>query len=308
MKDLKVVFMGTPLFSVPILEKLIINTNVVGVVTSPDAYVGRKKILTPCPVKKCAMSHNIKVYSPVKIKDDYEFLMELDPDIIITCAYGQIVPKGVLDIPRLGCVNIHASLLPKYRGGAPIHYAIMNGDKYSGITLMYMDVGMDSGDIIVSKKVLIEDNDNLESLSNKLSLLGSEMIIEYLPSIINGTNERIKQNEDEVTFSPIIKREDEHLDFNQEAKNIYNKVRALSPAPLANFILDDLEYKIAECHIGDAFGDVSTIVAEDKKSFTIMAKDKGIVVTKIKPMGKNIMSVADFKNGYHDVLVGKVIK
>ena len=144
MKDLKVIFMGTPLFSVPILEKLIINTNVVGVVTSPDAYVGRKKILTPCPVKKCALEHGIKVYSPIKIRDDYEFLKELNPDIIITCAYGQIVPKGVLDIPRLGCVNIHASLLPKYRGGAPIHYAIMNGDEYTGITLMYMDVGMDS--------------------------------------------------------------------------------------------------------------------------------------------------------------------
>ena len=308
MKDLKVVFMGTPIFSVPILKNLIMNTNVIGVVTSPDAYVGRKKILTPCPVKKCALGHGIKVYSPIKIRDDYEFLKKLNPDIIITCAYGQIVPKGVLDIPKLGCVNIHASLLPKYRGGAPIHYAIMNGDEYTGITLMYMDVGMDSGDMIASSKIKIEDNDNLESLSNKLSELGASMIIEHLPSIINGTNERIKQNEDEVTFCPIIKREDEHLDFSDKAIKIYNKVRALSPSPLANFILDDLEYKIAECMVVDANGEAGKIVSEDKKSFTIMAQDKGIKVTKIKPMGKNIMNVSDFKNGYHDVLVGKVIR
>lgn len=308
MKDLKVVFMGTPLFSVPILEKLILNTNVIGVVTSPDAYVGRKKVLTPCPVKECALKNNINVYSPLKIRDDYDFLKELNPDIIITCAYGQIVPKGVLDIPRLGCVNIHASLLPKYRGGAPIHYAIMNGDEYTGITLMYMDVGMDSGDIITSSRVKIEDGDDLESLSNKLSLLGAEMIIDNLPSIIDGTNSRIKQNEEEVTFCPIIKREDEHLNFNDSAVNIYNKVRALHPYPLANFILDDLEIKIDECQIVDGVGIPGTIISEDKRSFTIMAKDKAIMVTRIKPMGKNIMNVSDFKNGYHDVLVGKVVK
>ncbi len=305
MKELKVVFMGTPIFSVPILKKLIENTNVIGVVTSPDAFVGRKKVLTPCPVKELALKNNIKVYSPSKIREDYEFLKEINPDIIITCAYGQIVPQEVLDIPRLGCINIHASLLPKYRGGAPIHHAIMNNEKYTGITLMYMDKGMDSGDIIVQEKVEITIDDNLETLSNKLSILGANMIIENLPSIINGTNNREKQNEEEVTFAKIIKREDEHLDFNDLAINVYNKIRALSPLPLAYFILDDTEIKIAKCEIVPAVGQCSTIVKDEKDYLVIMTQDEGIKITMIKPKGKNIMSVKDFKNGYKNSLLGK---
>lgn len=307
MKKTKVVFMGTPSFSVPILQVLIENTNVIGVVTSPDAFVGRKKILTPCPVKVLALENNIKVYSPIKIREDYDFLKALNPDIIITCAYGQIVPEEVLNIPRLGCVNIHASLLPKYRGGAPIHHAIMNNEKYTGITLMYMDKGMDSGDIITSEKVEITNDDNLETLSNKLSLLGAKMIIENLPSIIDGTNNREKQNEDEVTFAKIITREDEHLNFNDLAINIYNKIRALSPSPLAYFMLDDNEIKIVKGEIVLATGKSATIVEEGKDYFIIMAKDAGIKITMIKPKGKNIMSVRDFKNGYKSSLLNKEI-
>lgn len=307
MKKTKVVFMGTPSFSVPILQVLIENTNVIGVVTSPDAFVGRKKILTPCPVKVLALENNIKVYSPIKIREDYDFLKALNPDIIITCAYGQIVPEEVLNIPRLGCVNIHASLLPKYRGGAPIHHAIMNNEKYTGITLMYMDKGMDSGDIITSEKVEITNDDNLETLSNKLSLLGAKMIIENLPSIIDGTNNREKQNEDDVTFAKIITREDEHLDFNDLAINIYNKIRALSPSPLAYFMLDDNEIKIVKGEIVSATGKSATIVEEGKDYFIIMAKDAGIKITMIKPKGKNIMSVRDFKNGYKGSLLNKEI-
>lgn len=307
MKKTKVVFMGTPSFSVPILQVLIENTNVIGVVTSPDAFVGRKKILTPCPVKVLALENNIKVYSPIKIREDYDFLKALNPDIIITCAYGQIVPEEVLNIPRLGCINIHASLLPKYRGGAPIHHAIMNNEKYTGITLMYMDKGMDSGDIITSEKVEITNDDNLETLSNKLSLLGAKMIIENLPSIIDGTNNREKQNEDEVTFAKIITREDEHLDFNDLAINIYNKIRALSPTPLAYFMLDDNEIKIVKGEIVSATGKSATIVEEGKDYFIIMAKDAGIKITVIKPKGKNIMSVRDFKNGYKSSLLNKEI-
>ncbi len=307
MNDLKVVFMGTPIFSVPILENLIKNTNVIGVVTSPDAFVGRKKVLTACPVKALALDNGISVFSPESIKKDYDFLVKLKPDIIITCAYGQIVPEEVLNIPPLGCINIHASLLPKYRGGAPIHHAIMNNEKWTGITLMYMDKGMDTGDIITSSKVEITDDDNLETLSNKLSNLGSNMIIENLPSIINHTNKREKQNNDEATFAKIIKREDEHLDFNDTSINIYNKVRALAPVPLAYFIMDDMEYKIGKCEIVNGSGKVSTIINEDKDSFTIKSIDGAIKVTLIKPKGKNLMSVKDFKNGYKNSLLNKVI-
>ena len=300
--------MGSPLFSVPVLEELNKNINVVGVVTAPDAYVGRKKVLTMCPVKEKAVSLGLKVYSPIKLKNDFEFIKELDPDMIITCAYGQILSEEILNIPKLGCFNLHGSLLPKYRGGAPIHYALLNGDEKTGITLMYMDKGMDSGDMIAKEEIKIEDNDNIESLTNKLSIIASNMIIKYLPSLIDGTNNREKQNNSEVTFSPIITREDEHLDFNLSAKEIYNRYRMLSPNPLPNIKIDDIEYKIAECKIVQASGKISTVVSKDKNSFTIMAKDKGIMVTKIKPIGKNIMNVRDFFNGYHDEIIGKEVK
>lgn len=308
MKDLKVVFMGTPDFSVPILKNLINNTNVIGVVTAPDAFVGRKKVLTPCPVKCLALENNIEVFSPEKIKLEYDFLIKLNPDIIITCAYGQIIPKEVLNIPRLGCINLHGSILPKYRGGAPIHYAIINGENETGITLMYMDEKMDAGDIIKIEKIPITKEDNIDTLSDKLSILASNMIIDNLPSIINGTNERIKQDEKLVTFAPIIKREDEHIDFSKTTNEVYNKIRALTPHPYANFILDNIECKIVECEMCDAKGEVSTICFEDKISIIIKTSDGGIKITKLKPMGKNIMSIKDFKNGYHDTLLGKIIK
>lgn len=308
MKDLKVVFMGSPLFSVPVLEELNKNVNVVGVVTAPDAYVGRKKVLTMCPVKEKAVGLGLKVYSPIKLRSDFEFIKELNPDMIITCAYGQILSEEILNIPKLGCFNLHGSLLPKYRGGAPIHYALLNGDEKTGITLMYMDKGMDSGDTIAKEEIIIEENDNIESLTNKLSIIASKMIIKYLPSLIDGTNNRVKQDINKVTFSPIITREDEHLDFNVTAKEIFNRYRMLSPNPLPNIKIDDIEYKIAECKIVDASGKVSTVVSKDKNSFTIMAKDKGIMVSKIKPIGKNIMNVRDFFNGYHEEIIGKEVK
>ena len=308
MKDLRVIFMGSPLFSVPVLEELNKNVNIVEVVTAPDAYVGRKKVLTMCPVKEKAVSLGLKVYSPIKLRSDYEFIKELNPDMIITCAYGQILSEEILNIPKLGCFNLHGSLLPKYRGGAPIHYALLNGDEKTGITLMYMDKGMDSGDMIAKEEIKIEDNDNIESLTNKLSIVASNMIIKYLPSLIDGTNNRVKQDISKATFSPIITREDEHLDFNVTAKEIFNRYRMLSPNPLPNIKIDDIELKIAECKIVDASGKVSTVVSKDKNSFTIMAKDKGIMVLKIKPIGKNIMNVKDFFNGYHDEIVGKEVK
>ena len=308
MKDLRVVFMGSPSFSVPVLEELNKNVNVVGVVTAPDAYVGRKKVLTMCPVKEKAVGLGLKVYSPIKLRSDFEFIKELNPDMIITCAYGQILSEEILNIPKLGCFNLHGSLLPKYRGGAPIHYALLNGDEKTGITLMYMDKGMDSGDMIAKEEIIIEENDNIESLTNKLSIIASKMIIKYLPSLIDGTNNRVKQDINKVTFSPIITREDEHLDFNVTAKEIFNRYRMLSPNPLPNIKIDDIEYKIAECKIVDASGKVSTVVNKDKNSFTIMAKDKGIMVSKIKPIGKNIMNVKDFFNGYHEEIIGKEVK
>lgn len=299
MKDKRVVFMGTPDFSVPVLEKLIENTNVVLVVTKKDAYVGRKKVLTESPVAICAHEHNIEVYKPNKLKEDYEYILNKKPDIIITCAYGSIVPKVVLDYPSYGCINVHASLLPKYRGASPIVASILNGEKETGITIMYMDEGIDTGNIIMSRSIKIEDNDNSLSLSNKLSLLGANLLIDTLPKIFEGENFDIPQDNEEATYVGMLKREDEHIDFNNTVENIKNQVRAFSPEPYAFIIIDDTEYKISEVEIKKCdVSKIGIIVEVNKDSFGITAKDGIVYIKRIKPSGKKEMSVKDFFNGF----------
>lgn len=295
---IKTVFMGTPEFAVPILDTLIKNTEVVLVVTQPDKYVGRKKVLTYSPIKNLALEHNIPVFQPARIKVDYEAIKEYHPDLIVTCAYGQIVPKEVLDAPRLGCINVHASLLPKYRGGAPIHHAIMDGETKSGITIMYMDVGMDTGDMIVKKEIPVEEHDTLGSLSDKLSKLGASLLEEVLPSIINGTNTRESQNNAEATYAHIIKREDEHLDFHETALEVDRKVRALNPEPYANMLLNKEEVKVIEGYIGeDTNTKAGTIANITKDAIGISCKDKIYYITKLKPFGKKEMMTRDYLNG-----------
>lgn len=299
MKDKRVVFMGTPDFSVPVLEKLIENTNVVLVVTKKDAYVGRKKVLTESPVAICAHEHNIEVYKPNKLKEDYEYILNKKPDIIITCAYGSIVPKVVLDYPSYGCINVHASLLPKYRGASPIVASILNGEKETGITIMYMDEGIDTGNIIMSRSIEIEDNDNSLSLSNKLSLLGANLLIDTLPKIFEGENFDIPQDSEEATYVGMLKREDEHIDFNNTVENIKNQVRAFSPEPYAFINIDDTEYKISEVEIKKCdVSKIGIIVEVNKDSFGITAKDGIVYIKRIKPSGKKEMSVKDFFNGF----------
>lgn len=299
MKDKRVVFMGTPDFSVPVLEKLIESTNVVLVVTKKDAYVGRKKVLTESPIAICAHEHNIEVYKPNKLKEDYEYILNKKPDIIITCAYGSIVPKVVLDYPSYGCINVHASLLPKYRGASPIVASILNGEKETGITIMYMDEGIDTGNIIMSRSIEIEDNDNSLSLSNKLSLLGANLLIDTLPKIFEGENFDIPQDNEEATYVGMLKREDEHIDFNSSVENIKNQVRAFSPEPYAFIIIDDTEYKISEVEIKKCdVSKIGIIVEVNKDSFGITAKDGIVYIKRIKPSGKKEMSVKDFFNGF----------
>ena len=299
MKDKRVVFMGTPDFSVPVLEKLIENTNVVLVVTKKDAYVGRKKVLTESPVAICAHEHNIEVYKPNKLKEDYEYILNKKPDIIITCAYGSIVPKVVLDYPSYGCINVHASLLPKYRGASPIVASILNGEKETGITIMYMDEGIDTGNIIMSRSIKIEDNDNSLSLSNKLSLFGANLLIDTLPKIFEGENFDIPQDNEEATYVGMLKREDEHIDFNNSVENIKNQVRAFSPEPYAFINIDDTEYKISEVEIKKCdVSKIGIIVEVNKDSFGITAKDGIVYIKRIKPSGKKEMSVKDFFNGF----------
>lgn len=290
--------MGTPEFAVPVLQELIDNTNVILVVSQPDKKVGRKQILTPTPIKEKALEYNIEVFQPTKIKEDYQRIIDLNPDIIITCAYGQIIPNELLEFPKLGCINVHASLLPKLRGGAPIHKALIYGEEKTGITIMYMDEKMDSGDIITQEEYIINDKDNVGTLHDKLSAMGAKLLIDTLPSILNKTNKRIKQNIDEVTYAYNVTREEEHIDFNKPCREIFNQVRGLNPWPLANMIIDDKEIKVIECnYILKDINNAGCIVDITKDSIGISCLDGIIYITKIKPFGKKIMDVKDYLNG-----------
>ena len=311
MKSTKVIFMGTPDFAVPILQTLIDNTEVVLVVTQPDKLVGRNKVLTPTPVKELAQKHNIKVFQPTKIREDYEPITSLNADIIITCAYGQIIPEEILHNPRLGCINVHASLLPKLRGGAPIHHAIIDGLEKTGITIMYMDKKMDTGDIISTQEYIIKDTDNVGTLHDELSHIGSELLLNTLPSIINGTNNRTPQNHEEATYAWNIKREEEHLTFNRPSKEILNQIRGLNPWPTANAIICDQEVKILEAYIGEKDSPLSPgIVCEiNKNNFAISTNDKLIHITKVKPFGKKQMDARDYINGMdRDKFLNSILK
>jgi methionyl-tRNA formyltransferase len=299
MKSTKVIFMGTPEFAVPVLQTLIDNTEVVLVVTQPDKLVGRNKVLTPPPVKQLALENNIEVFQPTKIREDYERITSLNADLIITCAYGQIIPEEILNNPRLGCINVHASLLPRLRGGAPIHHAIIDGEEKTGITIMYMDKKMDTGDIISTVEYKIKDTDNVGTLHDELSKLGSELLLQTLPSIVDGTNNRTPQNHDEATYAWNIKREEEHVTFNRPSKEILNQIRGLNPWPTANAIILDQEVKILEAYIGEKDSKLSPgIVCEiNKDNFAITTNDKIIHITKVKPFGKKIMDARDYING-----------
>lgn len=297
MKDLRVVFMGTPDFAVPVLEKLILNTKVVLVVSQPDKCVGRKRELVPTPIKKKALEYNIPVFQPEKVKLDYEEIVLARPDIIITCAYGQIIPKVLLDLPRLGCINVHASLLPYLRGGAPLHHAIIDGYKETGVTIMYMDESMDTGDIISSVTYPLKDTDTVGTVHDNLMEMGANLLMETLPSIIKGANKRIKQDNSKATYAYNISRSDEHLDFSGSGLLVERKVRGLNPWPLANTLFDDEEIKIISGYfvLGKSIPKKINVVTKD--SLGIGCSDGIYYVTSLKPSGKKVMDIKSYLNG-----------
>ena len=305
-KDKKVIFMGTPDFAVPVLESLIKETNVVLVVSQPDKKVGRHQVLEYTPVKKKALEHGIEVFQPERIRKDFEKVINTKADIIITCAYGQIIPKEILDFPKFGCINVHASLLPKLRGGAPLHKAIMYGEKETGITIMYMDEKMDNGDIISQEATLILDSDNVGTIHDRLSIMGAKLLIKTLPSIFNGTNERHKQDESKVTYAYNVSREEEHIDFHNTSRDVFNHIRGLYPFPVAFAVLDNEIFKITESKLSDSIkGKPGEITEVSKDGIVVKCLDKSILITKLKPSGKKEMTIKDFLNGYKDELIGK---
>jgi len=304
---MRLVFMGTPVFACNVLEGLIENYDVVGIVSQPDKEVGRKRVLTNTPTKEIGIKNNIKVLQPIKIRNEYQEILDLKPDLIVTCAYGQIIPEEILNCPRLGCINVHASLLPKYRGGAPIHRAIINGEEETGITIMYMDKGMDTGNIISQESIKIEDDDNLETLSNKLSVLGTKLLLETLPSIIDGTNDSIKQDDNLVTYGYNIKPEEEHIDFNKSSKEVYNLIRGLSPVIGAYFMMDGNRVKVFKSRIGnEKYDNIGVINKIYKNGIGISCKDGEIIIEEIQPFGKKKMDVSSYLNGIKkEELIGK---
>ena len=299
MKDLKVIFMGTPDFCVPILKALSEKCNVIAVVTQPDKEVGRKKEISYSPIKKTAIGLGIKVLQPVKIKEEYKEIIDLNPDIIITCAYGQIVPEVILNYPKYGCINVHASLLPKLRGGAPIHKAIIYGYDVTGITIMYMDKGMDTGDMISKKEVKIEDNDTAETLHDKLQKISVTLLLETLPKIISGTNKREKQDDNRATYAYNISRQEEHVDFNKTSKEVFNQIRGLNSWPGAYAVLDDKNIKLWLSKISENHYDAKpgTIVNLDKNGMEIVTKDGSVLITELQLPGKRKTNIKDFRNG-----------
>ncbi|MEJ7473018.1 methionyl-tRNA formyltransferase [Staphylococcus saprophyticus] len=307
----KVIFMGTPDFSTKVLEMLIAEHDVIAVVTQPDRPVGRKRVLTPPPVKEVAIKHGLPVYQPEKLaqSSELEQLIDLEADLIVTAAFGQILPESLLNAPKLGAINVHASLLPKYRGGAPIHQAIMDGQTETGISIMYMVKKLDAGDIISQQAIEIEHQDDVGTMHDKLSFLGAELLKETLSSIINGTNNRITQNESEASFATNISREQEKIDWYQSAEVIYNHIRGLSPWPVAYTVMDDGNMKVYASRIEKGkTGEPGTIIETTKKAIIVATgSDDAIALTDIQVAGKKRMLTANYLSGVQTSLVGKVL-
>lgn len=306
---LKVVFMGTPDFCVPILKELINKCNVIAVVTQPDKEVGRKRELMPSPIKVVALENNIKVLQPVKIKDEYSDVIALNPDIIITCAYGQIVPENILNCPKYGCINVHASLLPKLRGGAPIHKAIIYGYEKTGITIMYMDKGMDTGDMISKEEVIITDEDTAQTLHDKLQKVSVPLLIKTLQEIISGTNNRIKQENNKATYAYNVTRKEEHIDFNKTSREVFNQIRGLNSWPGAYATLDDINIKIWLSKINNKKYNSTpgTIISIDKSGMEVVTLDGSILITELQLPGKKKTNIKDFVNGIKkEDYIGKI--
>jgi methionyl-tRNA formyltransferase len=302
---IRIVLMGTPNFALNPFKALIESGyNIVALVSQPDRKVGRKQELVATPTKQLAKANGIKVFQPESIKNDYGFMLALKPDLIITCAYGQFIPREVLAIPKLGSINIHGSLLPKYRGGAPIHHAIMNDEKETGISIMKMAAKMDAGDVYTQHKLVIDKNDSYDTLAVKLSSLAKEAILKDLPLILEGKIVAKPQDEKLVTLGYNITANQEKIEWNLPAVKIYNHVRGLSSIPGAYTIFDGLNLKIFKGEI--------TQTLSNKLPGSIVALDEGIVVAtatynyriiELQLAGKKRMSAKELINGLRNKLI-----
>ena len=308
--NLKIVLMGTPQFAIKPFEAIIkAGYNIVGLVSQPDRKIGRKQELVPTPTKQLAKAYGINVYQVEKIKDDYLFLVNLKTDLIITCAYGQFIPQAVLNIPKLGCINIHGSLLPKLRGGAPIHHALINGEEKTGISIMKMALKMDAGDVYSRHELEIKANDTYDSLALKLSGLAADAIVQVLPKIIDNTLKATPQNEFEVTFGYNIKPEEERLNWQNKAITIDRHIRGLSSIPGANSILNEMIVKVFNGEITSkkSTSEPGKIVGFDH-GILVATLDYDYRILDLQLAGKKRMEAKEVINGFKTKLINQVLK
>lgn len=299
----KIIFMGTPGFSVPILNGLVAEGyDVLRVVTQPDRPVGRKKVLTPPPVKEAALEYGIKVLQPEKISGspEMEEIISLNPDLIVTAAFGQFLPETLLKAPKLGAINVHASLLPKYRGGAPVHYSIIKGDSETGVTIMRMVKKMDAGDMLSQKAIPISKTDDVGSMFDKLSLLGKDMLLEMLPEFIAGNIKETPQDETLVTYSPNITREEEQIDWNKTSELIDCQVRGMRPWPVAFTTYQETRVKLWDTTPLDETTTKApgTIIKINKKNFLVACGEGTVLqINDLQPAGKGRLKAVEYLNG-----------
>ncbi|WP_248548083.1 MULTISPECIES: methionyl-tRNA formyltransferase [Paenibacillus] len=301
---MKIVFMGTPAFAVPSLQMLVDEGyEVVAVITQPDRPQGRKKILAPSPVKEAALALGLPVLQPERMRRP-EAVAELaayEPDLIVTAAYGQILPKAVLDLPRNGCVNVHGSLLPKYRGGAPIQRSIINGEKVTGVTLMYMAEGLDTGDMISRVEVAIEAEDTSGTLFEKLSLAGRDLLKSEMPRLVSGKVQAVQQEDSEATYAPNLNREDERLDWNASSRDNYNRIRGLVPFSGAFTLWNGETFKAWASQLPEeqkaSDSAPGTVLSVTEQGVEVKTGDGSLLLTTVQPAGKKAMSAADFSRG-----------
>ena len=303
-RKLKIVFMGTPEFAVPSLKALIVAGNkVVSVVTQPDKPKGRGKVLTPPPVKELALQHNIPVLQPEKIRDEtfINVIKGLCPDIIVVIAYGKILPKAILDIPPKGCINVHASLLPKYRGAAPINWAIINGEPETGITTMLMDEGMDTGDILLTEKIKIKDDDTASDIHDRLKDLGAQVLLKTIHALEKGTIKPVPQDNFQASYAPMLKKEDGRIDWTLGPEGIRNLIRGLNPWPGAYTRWEGMQIKIfkAEITSKEKVAELpGTVLYSIDKGICVATGKGSLLITELQPENRNRMSVSEFIKGY----------
>lgn len=306
-KDLRVVFMGTPELSAEVLNFVINNGyHVVGLIAQEDRPVGRKRIIKKVPTKVIAEKYNIPVFQPHKIRSEYEFVKDLKPDLILTMAYGQIIPQGLLDIPKYLCLNLHASILPKYRGAAPIERAIENGEKVSGVTLMEMIDKMDAGRIFAIRDFEILETDNYASIIKKIINASYQLVDEEIMPIIEGKNKGVKQDESLVTFADKIKPEDEKIDLEKTKKQIFDQIRALSPHIGAYLFLGEKKFKIFEAVIYDDVISPKREILIENRHLLLALKDGRLALKMVQLEGHKMMNDVSFINGYNFLLPSSI--